>query len=1435
MKKILLYLFSAVLLLFVFNSNATEAPANSTGKTRSNAPRNAHHVVGGNGFTVEIRSGEIWAWGLNNHGQLGDGTHTNSNTPVQEATHANDWVDINCGGNHVIAIKADGTVWAWGFNDKGQLGINVNPDTSVPLQIGTENNWVSMGCGVNQTYVIKADGTLWACGSNQNGALGLGTSVPTFPTLTMVGNNHNWRNISGGNNHVAAIQYDGTLWTWGTNDVGQLGVGTLTVLQNLAPVQIGSATSWISVETGDNSVLGLQNNGKLFAWGFNGAGQLGDGTSQNQNAPVQIGATIKWIGMSIGQTGNSNLTHSLGVSSDGKLFAWGSNVFGQLGIGTPDSNPHPTPLLISSMTNLVNVECGFGTSYSIAANGALFSWGNNSTGQIGNGNTNNEASPVQASVVPLGWSKVAAGDTYTAALKSDGNIWTMGNNDFGQLGNGSTTPNSLVPVQVIGSDFKQVVCGKSHTLAIKANGTLWAWGKNVNGQLGIGNSDASLHSTPIQIGVGNNWTSVSAGDAYSMAIKADGTLWAWGDNTFGQFGNGTPNPTPTTAPIQISGLDTWVDVECGTDFTLILKSNGTLSAAGNNDFGQLGIGSLASIVPSFQLVTAVPTNNWISIAASAGGAHSLGVTSNGLVYAWGDNTHGQIGDGTFNPHNAPVVVSFFQTLGVKALTVYAGLAHSFAIINTGEIYGWGDNASSQLGHSVTHTLPFLVDSVSNIVTMACGYNHTAIIHSDRSLLCMSGLNNFGQLGNGTTTDSHQFDFVVNALPCNNPSIPILIASSTSLCGNGTVVLSVVSGSMLNSATHWQWYSGSCGGTPIGTGTIITASPAATTTFFARGEGGCPALGACANITIGVMFPVDWYLDADNDGFGNATVIQSSCTQPIGFVADPTDCDDSNPAIHLLPTGALTVNISGITPTSAFVDATPITPGAQYLVSVNGLTFTGPFSFPYQLSGLVAGTTYNISVKFAPNLCNTGVYSTTFTTPLCTGAPAAPVISGPSALCGLAAANYSVLPVAGATSYVWTVPTGTTGMTILSGQGNTLINVSISGGTVTGNVTCTAINSCGNSSTSLFGVSKKPGIPGAINGPTSACGLTSAVYFISPVFGATSYTWTVPSGVSIANGVGTTQITVNFAATFISGNINVTAVNACGSVPGTSIFVTAHTPVMPLSMSGPLNVCGLTTATYSVPAVAGATGYVWTITGAGTIVGSNTSNVVSVLLNGTTGGTISCLATNACGSGPPRTVNLVVTAVQPGAISGPSNTCGLSTANYFVANVAGAVSYNWTLPAGMTLVSGNGTTSITVNINPFSTGPNTATGILKVSSTNACGNTSALRTKTITRCLGADAMSNNREGANVFDNTYSDLYPNPAKSEFTIDISSEIDMVVVMEVYNVLGNKVISEKHNLSAGNTSVKTSIERYERGIYFVRMLDANGNVLNTQRVIKQ
>ena len=445
------------------------------------------------------------------------------------------------------------------------------------------------------------------------------------------------------------------------------------------------------------------------------------------------------------------------------------------------------------------------------------------------------------------------------------------------------------------------------------------------------------------------------------------------------------------------------------------------------------------------------------------------------------------------------------------------------------------------------------------------------------------------------------------------------------------------------------------------------------------------------------------------------------------------------------------------------------------------------------------------------------------------APATPsAISGPNAICGLTTATYSVPPLPEATNYTWTVTTGSSMITIVSGQGTPSINVNIGTGNLNlFTITVVASNNCGNSGTTTINMTKKPSVPGAISGPTSTCGQTSATYSIAPVFGATSYIWTVPAGMSITNGQGTTTVNVSMTSAFITGIVKVSASNACGFVPGATLTITGNVPAVPVSLSGPANVCGLTSATYSVPAVAGATGYNWTITGTGnSISGSNTGSTVTTVLAGP--GTISCAATNLCGNGTARSLNLVTSGVQPGIITGPLNTCGLTVATYSVAPVANAATYNWTLASGMTWATGQGTNVISVNIAP-SVGTVTATSTLKLTETNTCGNTSLFRSTTITRCLSPDVL-NTESG-----NTFSSVYPNPTSAEFTMGVTLDKNQEIVMEVFDILGNIVISEKHNLVSGTSTMKTSLEQFNSGIYFVRLIDANSNVLHTERVVKQ
>ncbi len=560
----------------------------------------------------------------------------------------------------------------------------------------------------------------------------------------------------------------------------------------------------------------------------------------------------------------------------------------------------------------------------------------------------------------------------------------------------------------------------------------------------------------------------------------------------------------------------------------------------------------------------------------------------------------------------------------------------------------------------------------------------------------------------------------------------------------------------------------------------------------------------------------------NDGHGNTSTATQNVTisqTPVGSASPVVICNGAPANI------ALNSTVAGTT----FTWTAALTVGG--VIGYNncngpcGTSISDVLTNTGNVHGVVQ---YTVTPLFAT--CS----GTPFTVDVTIGtAPATPVISGPAVICGLASAIYTVAAVPEATNYTWTVPTGVTGMTITSGQGTTALHVNISAGTVIGNVTCVASNSCGSSSMASLAVTKKPGLPGAITGPTSVCGQTTATYSIAPVFNTTSYTWTLPAGVSITSGFGTTSITVSFASNFVSGNISVSAVNACGSVPGTALFITGNVPAIPGTLSGPANVCGVTSGTYSIPPVAGATGYIWTITGAGTINGSNTGTSVSVTLNGSSAGTISCAATNLCGTGPTRTLVLSIAAAQPATISGPNNTCGMSTATYSVTSLGNGYTYNWVLPAGMSWAGGiaQTTSTVTVTIAP-SVGGTTGIGILKVSSTNSCGQTSAFRTMTVTRCLNSNAMNNGVESNST---TFSNIYPNPTTSAFTIDVTSDENKEVTVEVYDVLGSIVISEKHQIVSDTNTLKTNIEQYKNGMYFVRLLDVDANVIHSQTVIKQ
>lgn len=232
-------------------------------------------------------NGTLWAWGNNYAGQLGDGTTVSKNAPIQIGTETN-WVLISAGGSHSLATKSDGTLWGWGYNNNYQLGLNpiTNLNKNIPTKISSITNCQSISAGTSSSSIVKADGTLWSWGGNEYGQLGIGSISTSYKeSPTKIGTSNQWKTVTIGN-HAFAIKDDRTLWAWGNNDSGQLGGGVSTAYN--VPIKIGNLTDWKFVTIGLNHSIGIKNNGELWTWGINTSGELGDGTYVNKSTPNKI-------------------------------------------------------------------------------------------------------------------------------------------------------------------------------------------------------------------------------------------------------------------------------------------------------------------------------------------------------------------------------------------------------------------------------------------------------------------------------------------------------------------------------------------------------------------------------------------------------------------------------------------------------------------------------------------------------------------------------------------------------------------------------------------------------------------------------------------------------------------------------------------------------------------------------------------------------------------------------------------------------------------------------------------------------------------------------------------------------------------------------------------------------------------------------------------
>jgi alpha-tubulin suppressor-like RCC1 family protein len=361
------------------------------------------------------------------------------------------------------------------------------------------------------------------------------------------------------------------LWSVGLNNIGELGY--LPTGSFSSPNQVGSLTTWTSV-WGQNragatqlAAVTTKNDGTLWIWGGNSYGQLGLSDTANRSSPVQLGSLTTWASTITGQTGS----WVGAVNTNGTLWTWGRSVVGSLGQGDNISRSSPTQ--VGALTTWLGITGMYYGGAAVRTDGTLWTWGQNNLGQLGLGNTTYKSSPTQVGT-DTNWLRVTAGYKFAIAQKTNGSWYAWGKNAYGSLGLGDKIDKSS-PVQIGGtSDWSVIYTGGgtgSYGMAVmglKSTGTLWSWGVNNQGQLGL--NDMVYRSSPVQIGAFNTWSMASPGST-SMAVKTNGTLWGWGLSNWGQLG--LNDVTKRSSPTQVGALTNWNSASTATNSSFMLKTS----------------------------------------------------------------------------------------------------------------------------------------------------------------------------------------------------------------------------------------------------------------------------------------------------------------------------------------------------------------------------------------------------------------------------------------------------------------------------------------------------------------------------------------------------------------------------------------------------------------------------------------------------------------------------------------------------------------------------------------------------------------------------------------------------------------------------------------------------------------------------------------------
>ncbi len=702
--------------------------------------------MGGSPHIIGLKStlGEVWSWGTNAGGQLGDGTIIDRSSPVS-VVGAHSFDIIFTGGSWSMALKAvDGACWMWGLGTAGQLGQGSSAvSRSSPVSVVGAHSFYKIAIGYSHSLALKAnDGSLWAWGvGTQYGALGENATAVRSSPISVVGE-HSFNEIAAGYaNSYALKANDGSLWTWG---YGSGKADDDSVNNKSSPVLAVGGHSFTKLSSGGNAFgFALKTEGSAWGWGVNSSGCLGDGTSStNRSSPTSVVGNHFFSEISAGEA------HAVGIKKqDGTCWSWGDNTSGQVGDGSIANRSSPVSVLGNHL--FIKVRGTDLNSYGLKHTGEVWSWGSRTNGRIGDGIGSFAMSPIQvvgshvfykiangyshsialksadgscwvwgagtatgdststirsSPISVIGnhsFNTIAGGDNVSVALKAnDGSCWTWGSASAGKLGDGTTT-NKSSAVSVIGNhSFNQIAAGGGQIIALKANnGTAWNWGIGTSGELGEGSAAVS-RSSPVSVVGDHSFDKIAASDGTSFGLKANnGTVWAWGIAAGGILGDGQIAAT-RSSPVSVVGDHSFNYIFAGNAYIIALKSvDGSAWTWGNNTGGQLGDNTVANRSSPVSVVGAHSFSKAVTARGLSSSGHTIALKANdGSCWAWGDNTKGELGDGTIIDRSSPISVIG----GHSFIDIAAGYEASFGLKADGQIWSWGTREVGQLGDNLAN-------------------------------------------------------------------------------------------------------------------------------------------------------------------------------------------------------------------------------------------------------------------------------------------------------------------------------------------------------------------------------------------------------------------------------------------------------------------------------------------------------------------------------------------------------------------------------------------------------------------------------------------------------------------------------------------------------------------------------------------------------------